>query len=58
MYRNGQPLPMRMSKNRIYENPCNIIGIAKLAGSEQKPKGICKDKIIGTRKGIESLEEG
>ena len=48
---------MRMSKNRIYESPCNIIGIAELAGSEQKPKGICKDRIIGTRKGIKSLEK-
>lgn len=42
---------VRMSKNLVYENPYSVTGTIKLTGSEQNPKGICKDKIIGTWKG-------
>jgi hypothetical protein len=41
------------NKNRCYETPYAIKGGIKLTGSEQKPKDVCTDKIIGTRKGIE-----
>ena len=41
------------SKNHIYETPYIIKGGIKLTGSKQKPKDVCTDKIIGTRKGIE-----
>ena len=40
------------SKNRPYETPYYVKGILKPAGSKQEPTDICKDKIIGTRKGI------
>ena len=43
------------SKNRNYEKPWCITGASKLTGSKQKPKGICIDRIIGTRKGIRLL---
>jgi hypothetical protein len=33
-------------------------GASKLAGSKQKPKGICKDRAIGTRKGTEYSQMG
>ena len=29
-----------MSKNIVYENPCNVIGITKLTGVEWEPKSI------------------
>ena len=41
------------SKNVFYENPYCVTGAIKLTGSEQTPKDKCKDRIIGTRKGIE-----
>lgn len=43
---------VRWSKNRIYETPYCVTGTIKLTGSEQEPKDICTDRIIGTRKGI------
>lgn len=42
---------VRFSKNVPYEKPFYVKGINKLAGLEQAPKDICKDKTIGTRKG-------
>ena len=40
------------SKSGSYEKPYCVKGAIQPAGSKQKPKGICKDRIIGTRKGI------
>ncbi len=45
------------SKNRSYETPqisksIRMAGYYKLSGSEQKPKSIWRDRIIGTRKCI------
>lgn len=40
------------SKNRMYERPCCVTGTSKLTGLKRRPKGICRDRIIGTRKGI------
>jgi hypothetical protein len=39
-----------MSKNCRYENPYTVTGGIVQAGSEELPKDICKDKIIGTWK--------
>ena len=39
------------SKNTCYEKPCCVTGASKLTGLKQAPKGICTDRIIGTRKG-------
>lgn len=44
---------MRTSKNVFYENPYCVTGAVKPTGSEQTPKDKCKDRIIGTRKGAE-----
>ncbi len=41
---------MWISKNVLYESPCNVKGITKLTGSKMAPKGICKDRKIGTGK--------
>ena len=41
-----------MSKDLCYENPYSVTGTIKLTGSEQSPKSICTDKIVGTWKGI------
>lgn len=43
---------VRISKNLAYENPYSVTGTIKLTGSEQNPKNICTDMVIGTRKGI------
>ena len=37
------------SKNNLYETPYTVIGGIKLAGLKETPKGICTDRIIGTR---------
>ena len=37
------------SKNEQYDNPYTVKGGIKLAGSKETPKGICTDRIIGTR---------
>ena len=37
------------SKNQNYETPYIVKGGIKLAGSKETPKGICTDRIIGTR---------
>jgi hypothetical protein len=37
------------SKNITHGNPYIVIGGIKLAGSEETPKRICTDRIIGTR---------
>lgn len=37
------------SKNETHKTPYTVIGGIKLAGSKETPKGICTDKIIGTR---------
>ena len=31
----------------------NLAGVSKLTGLQQEPKGIYKDRVIGTRKGTE-----
>ena len=36
------------SKNSRYEIPYTIKGGIKHTGSQELPKGICKDKVIGT----------
>jgi len=37
------------NKNGKYKTPYTVKGGIKLAGSEETPKGICTDRIIGTR---------
>ena len=37
------------SKNHMYETPYTVKGGIKLAGSKEKPKRICTDRIIATR---------
>ncbi|OZI10997.1 hypothetical protein CEW92_14010 [Bacillaceae bacterium SAS-127] len=39
---------VRWSKSCLYETPCRVIGMSKLAGLEDSPKSECTDKIIGT----------
>lgn len=48
----GCPLGQHVgqSKNRRYKMPYTVIGGIKHAGLERTPKGICTDRIIGTRK--------
>ena len=41
---------MWISKICLYENPYSVTGTIKLTGSYQRPKGICIDSNIGTRK--------
>lgn len=43
----------RCSKNCLYETPYCVTGAINPAGSKQKPKAICTDRVIGTRKGVE-----
>ena len=40
--------PARFSRNGSYETPYSVTGTVGLAGSEQAPKYICIDRIIGT----------
>ena len=42
---------VRSSKNSRYEKPYCVTGAMTLTGLEQAPKGICTDRITGTRKG-------
>ena len=48
---------MWISKIRRYETPYSVKGTIKLTGSYQRPKDICIDSNIGTRKAwnIETL---
>jgi hypothetical protein len=39
---------VRMSKIVWYENPYTVTGSMLQTGLEELPKGICKDKVIGT----------
>jgi len=39
---------VRFSKIGSYEKPYSVTGTIKLIGSEQAPKYICIDRIIGT----------
>ncbi|PAQ16724.1 hypothetical protein CD798_00105 [Bacillaceae bacterium SAOS 7] len=39
---------VRWSKSCLYETPCRVTGTSKLAGLEDSPKSVCRDKIIGT----------
>ena len=41
---------MRLSKNFYYERPYAVTGGIQLAGPEQEPKGIWKDRVTGTWK--------
>lgn len=41
---------MWISKICRYETPYSVTGTIKLTGSYQRPKGICIDSNIGTRK--------
>lgn len=41
---------MWISKTYFYETPYSVTGTIKLTGSYQRPKGICIDSNIGTRK--------
>ena len=41
-------LEARFSRNGSYETPYSVIGTVGLAGSEQAPKYICIDRVIGT----------
>jgi hypothetical protein len=41
---------VRFSKIGSYEQPYTVTGGVKLTGSEQAPKYICKDRVIGTWK--------
>lgn len=47
-----------LSKNSQNEKPYCVTGTNKLTGSEQRPKGVCTDRNIGTRKGIEYPHAG
>ena len=40
----------RMSKNPCYESPYIFMGDIVETGLQEKPKDICKDRIIGTWK--------
>ena len=51
MHTHEKSWSVRFSKNLRYERPYCVTGAITLAGSEQAPKGICTDRIIGTRKG-------
>ena len=44
---------VRFSRNGCYETPWHVTGVSKLTGLKRRPKGICKDRIVGTRKGSE-----
>ncbi|WP_251528732.1 hypothetical protein [Metabacillus litoralis] len=39
---------VRWSKSCLYETPCRVTGMIKLAGLEDSPTSVCTDKIIGT----------
>ena len=54
-YPNGQYVGK--SKNRRYKIPYAVTGGIKHTGSERTPKGICIDRIVGTRK-AEKLTKG
>ena len=41
-----------VSKIRSYENPYSVIGTIKHTGLKKAPKGICKDRNIGTWKAL------
>ena len=41
-----------ISKNWSYENPYSVIGTIKHTGLKEAPKGICKDRNIGTWKAL------
>jgi hypothetical protein len=41
-----------ISRNRIYKNPYSVTGAIKHTGSEQAPKGTCKDRFVGTWKAV------
>ncbi len=41
------------SKNVRYETPYSVTGTIGRTGSEQAPKGICTDKLVGTWKACE-----
>ena len=41
---------MRLSKTLRYEKPYSVKGTIKQTGLEELPKGICKDRVIGTWK--------
>lgn len=47
---------MWLSKNVGYEKPLFVIGKYRLTGSKPKPKYTRKDRICGTRKGIEDIK--
>ena len=42
---------MRLSKTAFYERPYNLTGVIKHTGLKDTPKGIWKDRNIGTWKG-------
>ena len=42
---------MRLSKTAFYERPYNFTGVIKHTGLKDTPKGIWKDRNIGTWKG-------
>ena len=42
---------MRLSKTAFYERPYNFTGVIKHTGPKDTPKGIWKDRNIGTWKG-------
>lgn len=53
MYSGEKTQLVWISKTACYESPYGVTGSIKLTGSKQEPKGICTDRIIGTRKGNE-----
>lgn len=42
-----------ISKNPCYESPYMFTGHGVGTGLQQKPKSICKDKVIGTWKALD-----
>jgi|GEM_PF-4249566 len=48
---------VKQSKNRRYELLYIVTGDITHTGSERTPKGICNDRIVGTRK-AEKLTKG
>ena len=48
----GEKSPVLWSSRYFsYEKPLCVTGAYQIPGLEQAPKSICKDRIIGTRKG-------
>lgn len=53
IYRDWKSMAMEIDEDEVHEiveAAWNVTGIIKLTGSEQAPKNVCRDRIIGTQK--------